>query len=176
MLCSVIVSFAVSRVRRLKRNCWLESDLTFTRAVEIALSMEAAMTNTKQIHSSSTPSASVQKPAEVCKVKFGSQKKEVSFRCYQCGNPDHRPSHCPFKQEKCHNCGGIGHIRPVCKKPKNPPQRKTWKLERRGHVALVAKETEPESCDLALNHVRADPGKPYTIEVKLNGKPTITED
>ena len=33
-------------------------------------------------------------------------------------------------------------------------------------------EAEPESCDLALNHVRADPGKPYTVEVKLNGKPT----
>ena len=100
-----------------------ESDLTFTRAVEIALSMEAATTNTKQMHSSSTPSASVQKPAEVCKVKSSSQKKEASFRCCRCGNPDHRPSHCPFKQAKCHNCGGIGHIRPVCKKPKNPPQR-----------------------------------------------------
>ena len=152
-----------------------ESDLTFTRAVEIALSMEAATTNTKQMHSSSTPSASVQKPAKVCKVKSSSQKKEASFRCCRCGNPDHRPSHCPFKQAKCHNCGGIGHIRPVCKKPKNPPQRKTWKPEWRGHVALVAQEAEPESCDLALNHVRADSGKPYTVEVKLNRKPTTME-
>ena len=76
-----------------------ESDLTFTRAVEIALSMEAATTNTKQMHSSSTPSASVQKPAEVCKVKSSSQKKEASFRCYRCGNPDHRPSHCPSSKQ-----------------------------------------------------------------------------
>ena len=44
-------------------------------------------------------------------------------------------------------------------------------------MALVAQEAEPESCDLALNHVRADPGKPYTVEVQLNGKPTtMAED
>ena len=42
-------------------------------------------------------------------------------------------------------------------------------------MALVPKEAEPESCDLALNHVRADPGKPYTVEVMINGKPTAME-
>ena len=43
-------------------------------------------------------------------------------------------------------------------------------------MALVASETEPEpDCDLALNHLQAEQGKPFVVYVKLNGKLTTME-
>ena len=166
-----------------------EADLTFSGAVKIALSMETATTNTKQMHSSSGSSASVQKTTEdVCKIKVQSQKKvgipqtpqrarkAGSYQCYRCGNPDHKPHQCPFKTAKCHNCDKIGHIQPVCRLPRKRHQQRPPKTPGRSRVAMVTTEVESEEdSDLALNHIRAEPGKPYLVDISLNGKQTSME-
>ncbi len=58
----------------IQKKLLTEADLTFGGAVKIALSMETATTNTKQMHNDF--SAGAQKSTEeVCRIKVQNQKK-----------------------------------------------------------------------------------------------------
>ena len=102
----------VAELRRLTTHCnfsafLTEAYLTFQRAVEIAQSMEATSTKSRQIHESmSGQTTSLQKPAEVCKVGLQSQQYKSIHSCYRCGKSNHQPVHYrPFKTTRCHYCG-----------------------------------------------------------------------
>ena len=93
----------------IQRRLLSEMELTYKKAKEISLSMEAAERNTKSFKSSDTPinklisqtSASV-----LCKS---------SRPCTRCGHPGHRRENCKFKDAICHACGKVGHIAPACR-------------------------------------------------------------
>lgn len=124
--------------------CGLRSEATqkrllveaFTRAVEIAQSMESAASKTKQLQSHSGADEGVNK------VTFPSEGNS----CFRCGRQNHQPSHCPFKDANCHNCGRPGHIQPVCPQPRN-----------RGTPGMV--EVMPEELDSMLKAVVEQSGQ-----------------
>ena len=67
-----------------------EVDLTLTRVLQTALSIEAADARAKE-------------------MKGGqSSILRVSSTCYGCGKP-------AYKAAKCHKCGKVGHILPACR-------------------------------------------------------------
>ncbi|KXJ18874.1 hypothetical protein AC249_AIPGENE20152 [Exaiptasia diaphana] len=83
--------------------------LTFTKAFEIATSIELATSGAKNIQQQvSAPPVS-----EVHKVETRELSK-IKKSCYCCGDK-HNQEHCPFKDKSCFFCGKEGHIAKVCK-------------------------------------------------------------
>ena len=104
------------------------ADLTFVKAIEIAVAVETANKNATELRGKSNPESSVHKVQRhhrpTSSVKTGKQK---IFVCYRCNGMNHRPNNCKFIDVICHNCNKRGHIRKACKsavKSKQRPQKK----------------------------------------------------
>ena len=72
-------------------------DLTLEDAVKAALQHEARLRSLK----------------ELCSVSGEEQANYVSPNCWRCGGR-HPPDRCRYKQEKCHQCHKMGHLRRCC--------------------------------------------------------------
>lgn len=44
-----------------------------------------------------------------------SKTQQDTGTCYRCNGDNHLAKECRFAQEKCHNCGKVGHIKRACK-------------------------------------------------------------
>ena len=75
----------------IQRRLLTESDLSFTRAVEIGQGMEAAARDTLQLKGSEGV------------VHVVNRKQEKP--CYRCGRSNHAPASCKFRDAVCHVCG-----------------------------------------------------------------------
>ena len=81
-----------------------EVDLIYSKAIEIARTIETADKGTKSF-----------KYAEATIKKFCSHATQPKVTaCYKCGRLDHTSSECKFKIAIFHACSKIGHIAPVC--------------------------------------------------------------
>ena len=98
-----------------QRRLLAEKNLTFDKALEISLAVEAADKDMKQI----------QKPPVVHYQSHGKDpkppRKDVQPRnsrqpttCHRCLG-EHAPQTCPFKQAECHKCKKVGYIAKACK-------------------------------------------------------------
>ena len=87
-----------------------EVDFKFARAVEIVgkcyYQMQSSMDQTASVHTTE----------DVCNIQCSGHKKEGMLLVWE--PRTYRPSYCPFKEAKCHNCGKIGHIQPACRQLK----------------------------------------------------------
>lgn len=85
--------------------------LTFARAQEIALNMEAAHRDTQQLRQNEhTPTSSVHKVEGNRKFSPRPQTE-----CYRCKGKNHGPSDCYFRDARCHKCDKVGHIKKACR-------------------------------------------------------------
>lgn len=91
-----------------------ESELTFSKAVEMAQTMETAAKNAQQLKGAELRTA-VQ-VAQVAQSGNSSQKT-----CYRCGKEGHFGKKCPHKDSTCHNCGKRGHLAKVCRSQQQKP-------------------------------------------------------
>ena len=94
----------------IQRRLLSEGDLSFEKALEIALGIEAAAKNARAIRSVSIVSE------EGTTVNQLSMKR-VSAKntpCFRCGVVGHTPAKCKFKESRCYNCDKFGHIAKVC--------------------------------------------------------------
>ncbi len=82
-----------------------EADLTFKRAVEIAVAMETAARDAVELRSG--VKMSVNKVTTAGKPRKTMQKVEL---CYRCDRGGHKANQCRFKTEICRKCNKIGHI------------------------------------------------------------------
>lgn len=89
-----------------QRSLLLDIDLTFAKACQIALNMETADRNARQLRElgSETNGAT-----SVHKVKL-----QGTRNCYRWNDKEHNANECHFKDTKCHNHGKVGHIRKAC--------------------------------------------------------------
>ena len=144
-----------------QKSLLAKDDLTLDKALETALSMEAAAKRTRELKGS-------HRANPVLKVE---PQTPPAQPCGRCGRGNHSSSACRFKGTKCHKCGKVGHIAPVCRsKPsQRRPKQAKW---------LAASEPSPsaDSCvDQALFLVKDASSRPYKVEVHINGKPLIME-
>lgn len=108
---------------RIQRQLLAETDLTFNKALAIAVAAETATKNAQDLQN---PSAAV----KCFKVNKGSHKggaiKGAAPECYRCKRQHLAPEY-KFKQEKCHACGKVGHIARACRN-KNTQKKSTKKI------------------------------------------------
>ncbi|UYV76203.1 K02A2.6-like [Cordylochernes scorpioides] len=143
--------------------------LTLHRAIEIALALEAAAQDAKDLQSQRNPEV-------VMKIKQGNWRlkpsttgkftRSESYTCIRCGAKDHKQDKCPHLKAKCFNCGKIGHLGRSCLKRK--PQRNYTANKDRNKVHAIA-ETEISSQIFKIVNLwrTTDPIK---IEVQINDK------
>ena len=158
---------------RIQRRLLSETErrLDFKRALEIALGAETADKNARELQSQR--SAAARHPpkgqTDVCAVAV--------VKCYRCGKPNHKPAQCRFKTARCHNCGKVGHLRAVCradKKANKPPANPTNQQPR--EVRTVNEGTvDFDKRSLVLNQVVGKSGKPFMLDVVLDGRPLQME-
>ena len=144
-----------------------EKDLTLSKALEIAIGMEAAAKVVTELQATSNAGATPTLKGDVNKV---------ATNCYHCGKPDHKAAQCSNKALRCYNCGKLGHVRKVCRQARKPFRRvpgRPHSTPKVKNVTEVDQESEREA--LPLNHVSAKPGPVIKVDLILNGKSVSME-
>ena len=170
---------------RIIQCCLLqESALTSKKALEVALSTEAADKDSLRLTSSGgdkDPPAPISKvndrpspkaPAGKgnCRHKpqqYGEDKQQQDSdkECHRCGG-SHEPSTCPFKQYDCHFCKKKGHLaRVCCKKGRSAPEK--------AHHVEGEETSKKRAYDLYI--VNSEKVKPLYVTVDVNGNPLSME-
>ena len=156
---------------QIQKRLLAEDRLTFKKALDISLALEAATKDTKQLQAAAaTPS----NPVTVHKVREG-EKSSPRIKCYRCGKPNHKAPECHYKDSVCAKCKKKGHIAKVCRSTKSSP------LQSRSEPSqtnTVIPDTQvPEEYQLfsiqeegTRNHT-----KPLTVLVTINGKSVVME-
>ncbi|XP_060063527.1 uncharacterized protein K02A2.6-like [Ylistrum balloti] len=156
-----------------------EKDLSFDKAVDIAVAMETAARDAVElqakhkglsVHSlkSKNPkfSSRNQKSSQQNKPKVSSHEKP----CYRCTRPGHDPQKCFFKNEKCNQCGKVGHIKKAC--------RREVHTEKNGKKVHSLDDQYYEYGDIVSDiytvHDTQSPG-PYWVKPRVDGTPLRME-
>ena len=98
------------RIEAIQRRLLGEKDLTYTKAREIATSMEIASRYSKELIGRSNVSVNY-----VANKEKHTNRKSTSITCHRCGGNNHKAEHCKFINTVCYNCGKKGHLKSVCK-------------------------------------------------------------
>ena len=89
----------------IQKKLLAERNLTFEKALDIAVSMEAAIRDAKSFD---------QAPSQVNKLTSRTVKQKVvkdsEVVCYRCNGKGHTANKCLFKDAICHHCKKKGHI------------------------------------------------------------------
>lgn len=99
------------------------SKISFEEAVKIALSIEAAKLESKELQGTKGLNyiQKIQKDNNSDQrnnLHFKKEKKgngnKAKSRCFRCGKPNHLAANCKAKKLKCRTCGKDGHVEIVC--------------------------------------------------------------
>ncbi|UYV84399.1 K02A2.6-like [Cordylochernes scorpioides] len=154
----------------IQRKLLREGDsLTLHKAIEIALALEAAAQDAKDLQSQRNPEV-------VKKIKQGNWRlkpsttgkitKSENYTCIRYGSKDHKQNECPHLKAKCFNCGKIGHLGRSCLKRK--PQRNTTANKDGNKVHAIAETEISSQIFKIINLWRTF--DPIKIEVQINDK------
>ena len=110
------------RKESIQRKLLGEKTLDFSKALQIAQSMEMGEKKSSELKDSG--SSGMLKTEEVHRLgerlanprHFSKDKGEKSkTACYRCGNTKHNSSECKYKKCRCEACGKVGHLKKVCR-------------------------------------------------------------
>ena len=156
--------------QRIQRRLLAEKDLTFDTAKQLALAVEVADKNSRELESA--------KSNGVHKLSSHSKGGGAQQQCYRCRGR-HAADKCRFIDSECHHCGKKGHISKACRtkqreetQPKRLPRHSQQRRGKR-HSTHQVREDESESNDelestnniLALKEQRPSP---FIVKVQLN--------
>ncbi|UYV78907.1 K02A2.6-like [Cordylochernes scorpioides] len=143
--------------------------LTLHKAIEIALALEAAAQDAKDLQSQRNPEV-------VKKIKQGNWRlkpsttgkitKSENYTCIRCGSKDHKQDKCLHLKAKCFNCGKIRHLGWSCLKRK--PQRNSTANKDGNKVHAIAETEISSQIFKIINLWRTT--DPIKIEVQINDK------
>lgn len=94
--------------------------LTWQKAMEISMSMDAAQQNSKMMRPMQTQEINRVQSNRGARSYRSRGKPKQHRRCYRCDG-DHA-GQCPFINEKCFKCNRVGHIAKACKTSQNNSQ------------------------------------------------------
>ena len=84
-----------------QRRLLSEMSLDLKKALELALGMETAAKNVRELQGTRAAEPQLQK--DVRQIQ-----REDMNNCYRCGKQNHKSAQCPFRTARCHNCGKVG--------------------------------------------------------------------
>ena len=108
-----------------------KDDITFTRATEIALSLETASVQARQMQGKSVSAQSVHRVPE----KRSTHSRMSAIVCHRCGG-SHLATVCRFIEATCWACGKTGHIAKVCRSKTTTPACSKFKKSDRTHAVV----------------------------------------
>ena len=126
----------------IQRRLLAKPRLTLQKAMELALGMESAAQNSKELQQSA-PKRELE--GSLPKVHQVATDKKPERACFRCGKPGHQAAKCKFKGAKCHHCGKTGHLQAVCR---SKSKGTSGKESRPRSVRLVQEEEEVDSFPL----------------------------
>ncbi|UYV84511.1 K02A2.6-like [Cordylochernes scorpioides] len=142
----------------IQRKLFGEGDsLTLHKAIEIALALEAAAQDAKDLQSQRNPE--VVKKIKLKPSTTGKITKSENYTCIRCGSKDHKQDKCPHLKAKCFNCD------------------KNWtfgeELSKKSHNAILLqirmeiKKTDPIKIEVQINDkilsLEYDTGSAYSL-------------
>ena len=176
-------------------------NLTFARAREIAIAMEASVKDSSSILKQNGVVASKSEDsAPINMVQSGSNVKKggsSGYKCFRCTFSNHSSDDCKFIDQECHYCHKIGHTVRACKKKErdeeNRKKMKTGKSNSKANLHTYEEDDDDadeyygENCNFvaAMNPMyveellnlekssRNEP--PLKVNVKFNGIPISME-
>ncbi len=149
-----------------------EADLTFKRAVEIAVAMKTAARDAVELRSG--VKMSVKKVTTAGKPRKTMQKVEL---CYHCDRGGHKANQCRFKTEMCRKCNKIGHIQRACRSDVQYSDKERQYMAQKKksrYVHAVTEDTDEESdtglANLEIYSLKSDLKQAIWLTPQVNGK------
>ncbi|UYV83534.1 K02A2.6-like [Cordylochernes scorpioides] len=137
----------------------MNSMLTFKVAQEMALAHEAAVKNVAEIKNGK-PQEEMNVMGRAVKVRLRDEK--MIFKCFRCGNTNHREEKCFLKDKRCFKCQKLGHISRVCKNG-------NWRSDRNN--CSIDEEAEATNGLLNVNQVNDTSNiRNYMVKVQTSGR------
>ena len=154
---------------RMQRRLLSEKDLTFQKAQDIVLALEAADANAGEVETTIQPPQ-----PQINSLYKGPVSKSRSTRapppCYRCGG-SHSHRECRFQDSTCHYCHKRGHIAKVCKSK----LRKFKPTTARNHLVEQKSATDPshmENSTYSMFNLSSNPQIcPWLVTLHLNKHP-----
>ena len=129
-----------------QRKLLTEETLTLKKALEIALSMEAA---DKQANQFKSITASNISKIGVLKSKHHQDNSRSSFpECYRCGKTNHRHDSCFYKDAKCYKCQKTGHLSRKCPQNTEKSRKYDSKVHKKKPKAAKVKYMEETDSEI----------------------------
>jgi hypothetical protein len=151
-----------------KRLLTENNDLTFEKAVDIAVGVEKACLHARQMKPDNKSSTLHHLPNNQQRNRSGHgthTHQSFSPTCHRCGGP-HLATACRFINEKCRSCGKMGHIAKVCRSSKPSSSVHRSGQTSTGHRAKTSNRTHMLEVDpLTVNTETHTPdsGSPPTV-------------
>lgn len=149
-----------------------ERSLDFQKALDIAMSMEAANREARSFaETTSTHRVTPEVHALSSRLSKGKSTKPPKSKCYRCNGNGHSPNNCAFKECICHHCKKKGHIRKACRL-RNPTGVKTIKEVTEEPLGMTSADVDSEYTLFALTTQHR---KPIAVDVMVDGCPIQME-
>ena len=141
-----------------------DDELTFARAIEIAIETEDAAKVAKETVYGPHLNENINKIQPNQKGKSASTKPQFSpATCIRCGKPGHNPKECRFKNTTCHYFSKIGHLEVVCLKKKRDSNILRGERRKTQKIFTISKPT-------AINKIQVPE---LHLPLKLEGQHTV---
>lgn len=140
------------RSKRIRSRLIEEKNLTFDKAKEIAVSMEASGEGAEVLERKHEVNYT-----ERTTMHRGSGRKVTNHtnrKCYRCGSGAHLASVCKHKDAVCNFCKKVGHLQRVClrfaSQSTDGKESKTDRLsksKKKWHAHMIEEESDQSSCE-----------------------------
>ena len=145
----------------------VESKLTLKRALEIAQNLETASQNAQALQG--------QPPVQPETVTHDIGKLTGTQTCFCYGKGSHPPAKCKFKEAKCHQCGKVGHSKPVWHSRPVDKAVHLPAIRRNIHCVQDDMDTEPTKEYTLFNLTTNKRSHPFQVTVHIDGQDLAME-
>ena len=160
--------------KAVQRSLLREPNLSFDKALEIALAAEAAEKDSRRLTDYATAPVQDKDTSAVNKVTQPKSTRPTRLNkdreCHRCGGK-HHPAQCNFKGYDCHYCKKKGHLAKMCWKKAKEAKDK----DEPEHAHVVNETPTEEKGEYGMFNMNTGSSKPFQAVVKVNGTPITME-